>query len=345
MKYIKKLASIKFLLLLLLWLMVILIIGTIEQKNIGLLASQQKYFFSFFFSVGPIIFPGGGLTISLFTISLLVQLLFNSRFRILKKFGINLAHIGTLIMFIGAFYTFLFGIEGSLVLKEGESKNYFYNSQKRSLYLKNLASNSIVEKIDLINNNNSEMRIVKYYPGCKLVTNSTPKDNETGFSRMFKFQEIPTSDDSLKCVEFNFHSKLYRIFENMPKKQTVLIDSVEHYFELDYEAIALPFQVKLIDFQKKFHQGTMVSKSFKSIVTIIDNKLESQHIIEMNHPLRYKGYTFYQSSFSENSDGESSELTVVKNEAAFIPYISTILIFLGLFIHFALNFRKYFYEK
>lgn len=346
MKYLRKLASIKFLLMQLLWLMIVLIIGTIEQKNIGLLAAQQKYFFSTYFSIGPIMLPGGGLTISLFTISLFVQLILNSQFTNRKKIGIHLAHIGTMIMFLGAFHTFLFGTEGSLIFKEGESKNYFYSNKQRALYIKNISSNQTIKKIDLNTQDKlSSIKILKYYPGCKLINNTNPKNNEIGFSRMFTFQETETADESLKCVEFIFDAKLYRVFENMPKKQTVMIDSIENYFDLNYETISIPFQVKLIDFQKKFHQGTMVSKSFKSIVTILDNNLETKHIIEMNHPLRYKGYTFYQSSFSENSEGESSELTVVKNEAAFIPYLSTIMIFLGLLIHFILNFRKYFYEK
>jgi len=53
----------------------------------------------------------------------------------------------------------------------------------------------------------------------------------------------------------------------------------------------------------------------------------------MNEPLRYKGYTFYQASFSENSQGETTDLAVVKNEGELLPYVSTILITLGLIIH------------
>lgn len=344
-KKIKTLASVKLLLALTLWLMVLLILGTIEQKSIGLLASQQKYFFSTYFKVGPLILPGGGITIFVFTLSLLIQLIFKSHLLNRKKIGINLAHIGTLIMFLGAFITHIWGTEGSLIFKEGETKNYFYNAQKRSLYLKNSTNDMDIISIKLDQNTDNRFSNIKYYPDCKLTNNMSPSDYEVGFARVFKFQEIQQSDDSLKCVEFNFESKLYRIFESMPKRQTILLNNVQYYFELSYENIQMPFQVKLIDFQKQFHQGTMVSKSFKSIVTIIDNNIETKHSIEMNMPLRYKGYTFYQSSFSENSDGESSELTVVKNDAAIIPYISTILLFFGLLLHFLINFRNYFYEK
>ena len=53
----------------------------------------------------------------------------------------------------------------------------------------------------------------------------------------------------------------------------------------------------------------------------------------MNEPLRYKGYTFYQSSFIETPDGETSVLAAVKNYGRMFPYISSIIMCIGLLIH------------
>jgi ABC-type phosphate transport system permease subunit len=53
----------------------------------------------------------------------------------------------------------------------------------------------------------------------------------------------------------------------------------------------------------------------------------------MNNPLRYSGYIFYQSSYIEDIDGVSSILAVVQNNNYFMPYISSMLMSLGLIVY------------
>jgi hypothetical protein len=53
----------------------------------------------------------------------------------------------------------------------------------------------------------------------------------------------------------------------------------------------------------------------------------------MNEPMRYRSYTFYQSSFSIRPDGEFSILSVVQNKGRIFPYISSAIIFIGLLTH------------
>jgi hypothetical protein len=60
----------------------------------------------------------------------------------------------------------------------------------------------------------------------------------------------------------------------------------------------------------------------------------------MNEPLRYKGYTFYQSSFEQRDGIEVSVLNVVKNTGRFFPYLSCLVIFCGLLLHFILRVKK-----
>ena len=55
----------------------------------------------------------------------------------------------------------------------------------------------------------------------------------------------------------------------------------------------------------------------------------------MNRPLRYRGYTFYQSSYAEDGrGGESSTFSVVRNSGRWLPYVASALLFLGLAGHF-----------
>jgi len=57
----------------------------------------------------------------------------------------------------------------------------------------------------------------------------------------------------------------------------------------------------------------------------------------MNEPLRYRGYTLYQSSFDLSGDTPYTVLTVVENKGRIFPYIASLLIALGLIIHLALR--------
>jgi hypothetical protein len=55
----------------------------------------------------------------------------------------------------------------------------------------------------------------------------------------------------------------------------------------------------------------------------------------MNNPLRYGGYTFYQAGY-ENND-QTSILQVVRNPGWLIPYVSCIMMGLGLCIQFGFH--------
>ena len=53
----------------------------------------------------------------------------------------------------------------------------------------------------------------------------------------------------------------------------------------------------------------------------------------MNEPLRYKGYTLYQSSFIQGGGKETTVLSVVHNMGRMFPYISSIIICIGIVVH------------
>jgi ABC-type transport system involved in cytochrome c biogenesis permease subunit len=67
----------------------------------------------------------------------------------------------------------------------------------------------------------------------------------------------------------------------------------------------------------------------------------------MNHPLRHQGETFYQQSTmaSETASGEKKDtgtvLQVVKNPGWILPYVSCIVVALGMLIHFGIGIVKF----
>ena len=98
------------------------------------------------------------------------------------------------------------------------------------------------------------------------------------------------------------------------------------------ERTYLPFSLELVDFKKELHPGTGIAKSFSSKINLYEKQIIQSEdvgrsvIIRMNQPLRYKNYTFYQSSFIEDFDTETTILSVVKNYGRVFPYISSIII-------------------
>lgn len=83
-----------------------------------------------------------------------------------------------------------------------------------------------------------------------------------------------------------------------------------------------------------------MAQEYESIVTIMDGEIEWQSPIRMNEPLRYKGYTLYQSSFITVGEEQLSVLAVVENAGRVFPYISSIVMCIGLLIHLFVRRRK-----
>lgn len=352
MTFLKKLSSLNIFFWSVFWLMVIIVIGTVEQKNIGLFSSQEKYFSSFYFKFYSIPLPGGGFIILLMSLALLSQLIFKTNYKSRARLGITLAHTGAVILLLGSFITYKIGTEGSLIFKEGETVDFIQDYKNFDIVIFNTIKNQEVVRINLIKKNIFPIKINEKYTitkinvikNCQLIPNNNPNSNEIGFAKMFTFSTDPKGPVSQLCAEVSITNQdsifIYRIFNQMPKNQTLQLDNLDAIIQVQNARIQLPFKIQLIDFDKKFHQGTMISKSFKSIVQIQDKNLTFSRVIEMNFPLRYKGYTFYQSSFSENSEGEISELAVVKNQAQWFPYISSFILCIGVLIHLVIRSRE-----
>ena len=116
----------------------------------------------------------------------------------------------------------------------------------------------------------------------------------------------------------------------------------DQIFHSEYrrERTYVPFNIELIDFEKIMHPGTNVAKSFSSDVNLIENDIPRRTLIKMNEPLRHKGYTFFQASFIDDSDVETTVLATVKNYGRLFPYISSIIMSIGLLIHLLLMIPK-----
>lgn len=115
------------------------------------------------------------------------------------------------------------------------------------------------------------------------------------------------------------------------------------------ERIYKPYTITLLNFEHKKYAGTNTPKDFASTVRLQDPETGDDREVRiwMNHPLRHRGETFYQLSTLANitASGDQKDtgtvLQVVKNPGWILPYVSCIVVTLGMFIHFGFSIVRF----
>ena len=101
----------------------------------------------------------------------------------------------------------------------------------------------------------------------------------------------------------------------------------------------------LIDVRKDDYLGTDTPRNYSSDVRLVDptRSVDREVHIWMNNPLRFAGETFYQSGYNlDRSTGkESTTLAVVTNTGWMIPYVSCMLVAVGMLAHFAITLLRF----
>jgi hypothetical protein len=124
---------------------------------------------------------------------------------------------------------------------------------------------------------------------------------------------------------------------DMPTRIKLADREYEVYFRFKREylksASGNPYSIKLLDFVHEKYEGTQMPKDFASQILLINegDNIERELRIWMNNPLRYARRTFYQSGYLPDDGG--TVLQVVQNETWMIPYLSCMIVFIGMATH------------
>lgn len=96
----------------------------------------------------------------------------------------------------------------------------------------------------------------------------------------------------------------------------------------------LPFSVKLDDFVLETYQGTRKPSGFVSQVQITDHASGQTFParIWMNHPLQYRGYDLFQSSYQQSMGREATVLSVSKDPGQTTVFVGFITLIAGMII-------------
>ncbi len=322
-------------------LFLLILFATFSQVDIGIFEANKKYFTTWFVYLNSIPIFLGGYSIGLL---LLINLIFshvtNFKFR-RSKVGIFFIHTGLILMIIGAALISFFAEEMQVAIQEGTDKNYvdyprdfelvIIDQQPEHDVIYAIPIKDLSQKVDL---HGILIEQNAYFPNAYLNQRGIPdfKYDQLGHDfklislpKTYKMSErnIPGLDISLQFEGVSYRFILWAgaaLYQEISDRYLIKLRSKRQY---------LPFKIYLEDFTRETYTQSEKAKSFQSRVQIYSEQGKSTYDISMNEPLRYRGYTFFQSSFTD--DEKSSVFQVVKNPSWLLPYISSIMITIGLF--------------
>ena len=295
-----------------------------------------------------------------------------------EKAGIAMIHGGLLVLLLGGFVTAVYQEESAMIIPEGENRDYSeaFRDFEIALVEKAGSADRVVAVPDAILRGLAAGHLPAAVPlpdtGLTLVVHSfhinamlraksqMPDGTDLkatqgiGARAQLAYKPLPESFDDnrpnaptalveLKAGEKSLGTWAVNLnltesfdaqaFEEGGKKYEISLRRTRHY---------VPFSVRLDKFTHEKYPGTETPRRFASDVTIKEGAGSFSFHISMNQPLRHAGLTFYQSSFGSTKDGKSlSVLQVVRNPGWLIPYVSVLVMSIGLLWHFGFSLARF----
>ncbi len=352
-----------------------LVIGTVAQKYVGLYAATHIYFSApIIWVFGFVPLPGMPILCALIFFNLVFKLISKSPWN-KRHSGIIITHIGVALLLVGGLFTALFSTEGYIDLGQGDKKSYVSDYHERVFVVTNKAVDTVfttphtrVKVGDIFNIPDTALsiKILETCRNCTIEKRSAHSNAYTynGMAQHMKlnagaldnideenmagvtFAVYSGVNDSQGSIDKGTKGRVYVTLEDAPQVPTITNSEGTENTDDTYTIMvrrarrSLPFAVELVQFTREVHPATQLPKAYESRVRIIDGDARWESVIGMNEPLRYKGYTFFQSSFAQTPTGEISVLAAVWNVGRAFPYISGIVICFGLIVHLFVRRRR-----
>jgi hypothetical protein len=319
--------------------------------------------------------PGGYLLGGFLLVNLLAA--HATRFKLTwKKSGLFCIHLGLILLLISELLTDIVSEESQMAIDEGGKNNYsetvlenelvFIDRSQNDFDTVHTISTNLLKKGKriAIPDSSLSVRALRYYPNSKIAR--APEDsrgaplnrtiaNKGIVERMdlqvveqamdYSQEAINTATAYIEVFDANDTSigiwLVSNVIDDRFPKQTIETDSESLEVALRFKRYYHPFTVELIDFTHEKYPGTDIPFNFSSEVFVndLDQNIKQKALIYMNHPLRYGGLTFYQASFA--NEDKTSILQVVRNPGWLLPYISVLLMGLGMSFQFGMHFIKF----
>lgn len=367
-RLLKEISSLRLTIICLAAALVLVFAGTLAQVRLGLFFVQEQYFQSWFVtwtdasgSFKIPVFPGGHLIGAVLLVNLLAAQI--RRFSwTWRKLGIQLIHLGLVIMLVGGLATDLFSVSSLMRLKIGETKNYSEDSTRMELAVTDLTSSEkeqvtaiqgeVLAEGGTITHESLPFKIVVkgFYRNSDLKmigqddSVSAPASSK-GAGASISVKSLPRAtkpkdQDVMSAVVEIVANKggdtlgTWLVSGSMAAAQNFDLEGRRWSLQLRQARYYKPYSLTLQEFTHEVYPGSQIPKNFSSKVTLADEskKDHRQILIYMNHPLRYERDTYYQSGFEADNSG--TILQVVRNPAYQAPYVACVIVSLGLIFQF-----------
>lgn len=312
--------------------------------------------------------PGGYLLGGLLLINLVAAHITRFKFTF-KKSGIFLVHSGLILLLLSELLTDLSSKESQMPVNEGGRSNYSqaYRSNELVFIDRSHPEHDTVHSIPAellkagktINVPDSplQIRTVAYYPNADVGRAQGPVSTLATMGAAPKMKIIATpravsyADDVINTATAYIEVLgpegslgvwlVSNVIDDRFPPQMVELGDQSWEIAMRFQRYYYPFEVELLDFKHDKYPGTEIPFNFSSDVMVHhnDSTKNQKALIYMNHPLRYEGLTFYQASFA-NQD-TTSIFQVVRNPGWLLPYISVLLMGLGMCVQFGMHFFKF----
>ena len=365
----KFLKSLQLTIVLLALLMALVVMCTLAQVDLGTVGAVNAYMRSFFvwhqfsFLTFPVpTFPGAALVGLFLTINLVGKTLEIKR--TWAKAGMWLVHSGLVVLFAGEFVAGMMQVDTNMTIEVGQTVNYVQSYKNAELAIIDVTDptwdeiysvpDSLLAKGGTIAVPGTpiSVKVKQYFPNAELsnLQPGAPASLATaGVGPGVAVVEKPLTsvDNEMNQVSAfvepiaggrSYGTWLTSVSLGAP--QSFTHEGRTYVLSMRLRRQYLPFAFTLKQFRHDVYPGTDIPKNFSSLVQVINpTRQESREVlIYMNQPLRYEGKTFYQASFGKNDT--LSVLSVVENPGWLLPYVSCVLVSLGLLVHFAIVLRR-----
>lgn len=117
----------------------------------------------------------------------------------------------------------------------------------------------------------------------------------------------------------------------------VTVDGKTYRLLLRNKRVDKPYSIKLLEFEHGKYPGTDIPKDFASTVLVTDKETGDDREVRiwMNNPLRHAGDSLFQHAVLFEDSG--TVLQVVRNPGRLLPYISCLMVTLGMIVHFGIR--------
>jgi hypothetical protein len=348
-------------------LMVLVVSCTLAQVRLGTLGAVSLYMRSWFYwmDLGPVripIFPAGATVGFVLILNLIAVQARRLKF-IWPKAGLWIVHAGLILLFVGEFVTSGYQTDGQLAIEVGQTVDFVEVPREMELAVVDASDPSFDDVYGVperslarggtvaVAGTPLSLRVLEYHRNSRIVRPApgAPSSVTQGAAAGLAVQALPpvTTDEerdlSTAVVEVTAGGArlgTWLASNAIEEPQTFQAAGRTFSLALRPRRQYLPYTLTLEKFSHDVYPGTDIPKNFSSLVRLVNPaKGEDRNVlIYMNQPLRYDGKAFYQASFGKGDT--LSILQVVENPGWLLPYISCVLVTIGLLVHFAISLRR-----